>query len=198
MDRSPPELEVIVDQQAVLQDLLDLKENMHPDVAGRLGPVDVETWVPRTLIIQDDTFAPDFFVQTAWFVSKRLREVMELGSDVAQYLPINTDQCHEAGKRQDYMIMDTFAVREAIDPVRSDIEFMHHGEADAPQVLSVENIVWREDFVADVPIFRDPRDQRFFATDAFAERVMRAGITDMVFQDVTSEQAQHELVLKTL
>jgi hypothetical protein len=36
------------------------------------------------------------------------------------------------------------------------------------------------------------------ATDALADRVMRAGITDLVFQDMTSDLAQTELVLRQL
>lgn len=55
--------------------------------------------------------------------------------------------------------------------------------------------VWREGFIPPAPLFRD-RYGRFIATDALADRVMRAGISDVMFEDVTSEASLHALTLR--
>ncbi len=44
-------------------------------------------------------------------------------------------------------------------------------------------------------LFRD-RDGRLLATEALAERVAGAGVTDMAFQDLVSEAALHDLVFR--
>ncbi|MEM9628383.1 MAG: DUF1629 domain-containing protein [Pseudomonadota bacterium] len=153
------------------------------------------------LTILEESFYPDFFVRSAWFASARLREVMDLPDHVAQYLPVDSTACHEKAREQDYMVMDPFAVQNAIDTERSEIRYGDYPEHDGTitkQVMNVKNFVWRENFVSEVPIFRDPHDNRFFATDAFAEKVLRAGITDMWFRDITSERAQTEIMIKTL
>jgi len=198
----PPLLSIEWDRAQRLQMLTDRilrpQSTRTPHIAGEAEPIDPTTYSPMTLTIRDEQFAPDFLPQHAWFVSKRLREVMQLDRRVAQYLPVKTEGSHRNALAQDYRMMHPHAVRDALDPHRSDVEYIEQGDAVPPQVVSVKKFVWREDFVADVPIFRDQRDQRFFATDAFAERVLRAGITDMVFQDIFSERGQHEVVLKTL
>jgi hypothetical protein len=200
-DRKPPALIVDHDRDAHLRDLEARRSQRVANVAGVLGPIDPSTWVPMTLTIKDDSFAPDFMSQRAWFVSRRLREVMALPGHVAQYLPVDSSACHSAAREQDYRVMDAFAVQDAIDPEGSEIVYTDYPETDGTvsrQVLYVKTIVWREDFVSTVPIFRDPRDQRFFATDAFAAKVLQAGIADMVFQDVSSERAQSEVIYKSL
>ncbi|RYI36024.1 MAG: hypothetical protein EON48_00410 [Acetobacteraceae bacterium] len=46
--------------------------------------------------------------------------------------------------------------------------------------------VWRDGFVAPAPLFRDATG-RLIATEALAARVARAGLEDIVFQNVVSE-----------
>jgi hypothetical protein len=200
-DRIPPAVIVKYDREASHRESQDRWDRRIANIAGVLGPKDPAQWVPMTLTILEESFCPEFFVRSAWFVSARLREVMDLPDHVAQYLPVDSSGCHEKAREQNYMVMDPFAVQNAIDTERSVIDYGDYPEDDGTitkQVLGVKNFVWRECFVSEVPIFRDPHDNRFFATDAFAEKVLRAGITDMKFQDVTSERAKKELVIKTL
>lgn len=200
-DRVPPAVIAKYDREAAHRESQDRWNRRIANIAGVLGPKDPTHWVPMTLTILEESFSPDFFVRSAWFVSARLREVMDLPDHVAQYLPVDSSGCHEKAREQNYMIMDTFAVQNAIDAERSVIKYRDYREQDGTitkQVSHVREIVWREGFVSEAPVFRDPHDNRFFATDAFAEKVMRAGITDMKFQDVTSERAKKELVIKTL
>ncbi|MBC9032855.1 hypothetical protein IAG41_10670 [Sphingomonas sp. JC676] len=57
---------------------------------------------------------------------------------------------------------------------------------------------WRTDFVADAPLFRVVHSGAIVVDDALAGRVLAAGATGIVFQDVTSDRAQAGLVLKAL
>ena len=200
-DRNPPGVVVDYDREASWRESDDRWSQRIANIAGVLGPRDPAKWVPMTLTILDESFYPDIFRRSAWFVSARMREVMDLPDHVAQYLPVDSSGCHPRAREQGYMVMDMFAVQNAIDTERSVIEYGDYPEDNGTitkQVLGVRTFVWRDDFVSTVPVFRDPHDHRFFATDAFADKVLRSGITDMVFQDITSERSKSELVLKTL
>jgi hypothetical protein len=201
IDRRPPALVVDRSGQARRRAAAALEQQRRPEVAGVPGPIDPARWQPIELTITEPSFCPDFLHEQAWFVSARLREVLALDEAVAQYLPVDDRRSHPAARAQDYRLLHVHAVRDAIDPARAKLMTLDYPELDgrvSRQVVGVETIVWRADFVADVPLFRDPRDQRVFATDALAERVLRAGIADMAFQDVTSPLGRTTLVLKTL
>ena len=57
-------------------------------------------------------------------------------------------------------------------------------------------ILCRDDFAAPAPSFRVPGTSCTLATEALAAAVMRAGIVDLVFQDVARERARHDVVLR--
>ena len=200
-DRLPPAVVVDEDRESRRRRLDNRKNRRIAKIAGALGPLDPAQWGPMRLTILEESFYPEFFVRSAWFVSARMREVMDLPDHVAQYLPVDSAGCHPKAREQNYMVMDMFAVQNAIDTERSEIEYGDYPEDDGTitkQVLGVRTFVWRDDFVSTVPIFRDPHDYRFFATDAFADKVLRSGITDMEFIDITSERSKSELVIKRL
>jgi hypothetical protein len=205
LDRKPPALVVedarTASPHALLERLQRRMQQPASDLAGTSQPVDSASYRPKILTITDATFAPDFFVHGAWFVSARLRRAIGSADGCVQYLAVDATACHAAARQQDYRVMHPFAVRDVIDPDRSEVVYRTVPAADGSrgrQVSHVARVVWRREAAVDVPIFRDPRDQRFFATDALAERLLRAGITGMAFQDITSERAQSELVLKAL
>jgi hypothetical protein len=50
----------------------------------------------------------------------------------------------------------------------------------------MKHAVFKDGFESDVPLFFDPNHHRLFATDAFAERVMRTGATGIAFYDYWS------------
>ena len=203
-DRRPPALIVDYDHEAAhkVSDRQFEAVRMG-DVAGMARPKNPTEWKPMTLTVTEESFYPDFFVRSAWFVSAKLREIMGVGDDVAQYLDVDCAGCHAGAGQQDYKEMDTFAIRRAIDIDRTEMELRTYPERDGTtsewQTTAYgSRLYWRDDFVSDVPIFRDPHDPRWFATDAFAEKVLRAGITDMVFQDITSDRAQTDFIIKSL
>ena len=202
-DQQPPKLVVKFDQnKRHARTMQDVQNSMISDKPYVPKPIDVSEWENPSLTITEETFYPDFLHDTGYmFVSERLRNIMDLSENVAQYLPVNTEQSHTKAQQQNYQALDVYAVRDVIDIEKSVGEYHDVPQEDGTtkkRILGVKEVVWKEGFISDVPIFRDPHDARFFVTDAFAEKILTAGITDLAFQDITSERAKKELVLKEL
>ena len=159
------------------------------------------------LAITDPSFAPNLVWAGLHFASARLREALGLGPDVVEYRAVDASGSAAAAQAADYQVFRV--VREA-DPV--DLARMYGHEPDrgadgrptSAWLLSVHGphapprqTVWREGFVAPAPLFRDASG-RLMATEALAERVMRAGLADVAFQDVVSEASLRGLAFRTL
>lgn len=122
----------------------------------------------------------DFFMtQGVWFVSSRFREVADLPGTAAQYFPVDTGQCHPDTQAKDYRMMWITAVHDILDPEKCDFHRKNQwGGQDW-------KLGFRTDFDPPDPIFHIQRHGFLFCTDAFAEKILRAGLTGIEFCDVT-------------
>jgi hypothetical protein len=158
--------------------------------------------------IADSAFKLDYFGKSKIeCASLHLRQALDLTKGVIRYRDIDTDQSPPAVRAQEYQAFQVVPVADPIDWSRTPGQLLEYQRADGSirkqWILAIPNPVdgsprvhWREDFVPPAPLFRVFRTHFVLATDALAERVMRAGITDLVFQDIISDRAQTELVLR--
>lgn len=183
MDRNPPAYVVespIVDQAGTTtfyagndpDPVTGLKEPFPEGLINR----------PQRLIVQEDAFDQDYVFQGGVFVSKRLREIFNLDPRTVQYIRPDTSGSSANVEAKDYMLMSVLAFRNAIDVERS-APFQLPSIPGPSPVRVMKDVMFREGFESDVPLFYDPNDQRLFATDAFAESVLRAGATGIAFYD---------------
>jgi hypothetical protein len=166
------------------------------------GDVRLDQFGPVELAVTRRGFAPDYFV---WggisFASAALRQVLALSPDVIEYYPVNADRSRPDVIARDYRIMHPVAVRPLIDlqhtpHERLPVQRSDGSIADAILLTPERRQYWRNDFVADVPLFRAAHSHAIVAEDTLAERILAAGMTGVVFQDITSDRAQREFVLK--
>lgn len=159
--------------------------------------------------IADPTFRLDYFDQGIRCVSLRLREAFGLASAVVRYRDVDLDGSPPALRAQQYQAFHVVAFADLIDWNRTAGQALDVPRPDgsirklwrlAPPnpVGSSRRIYWRDNFTPPAPLFRVAGTSWTVATDSLADRVMRAGITDLVLQDVTSDRAQTELVLRAL
>ncbi|WP_375403176.1 imm11 family protein [uncultured Sphingomonas sp.] len=162
--------------------------------------------VPLLRLTHPD-FAPNLLHWGIQYVSAELRDALALGPDVVEYLPVDSSRSSAAACARDYMVMNVLNTRELIDLNRVAHErVMLPVEFGRPEMRETvirkpeQRIYWREDFVPDVPLFHAAHSPWIIATDAFAERVLRSGVADVEFQDITSDHAQVDgtITLKTL
>ena len=202
--RRPPQF-VIVNQDAIYA-------AMFPADLGTPRPVSTDQEPDRfaamptpALRITDRSFAPDLIWAGLHFASARLRDALGLGPDTVKYRDVDTSDCVAAARAADYKVFR--AVHQA-DPV--DLARMYGHEPDREKdgspttawLLSIggphavpRRVVWREGFVPPAPLFRDGTG-RLMATEALAERVTGAGVSNVVFQDLISDAALHGLVFR--
>jgi hypothetical protein len=158
--------------------------------------------------IADAAFRLDFFwhlgLQCA---SLRLRQALGLTDAVVRYRDIGVQEAPPAVRAQRYQALHVVPIGDPIDWSRTAGQSLEVPQPDGstrerwfirpPNPVEPPNrIYWRDDFTPPAPLFRAVGTAAILATDALADRVMRAGITDLVFQDVTSDRAQTELVLR--
>jgi uncharacterized protein DUF1629 len=192
--RSPPGYEVVHgDVETRASAKLLLFEPRDPE-AGDAAPVPEGTFgKPSKLIITDPDFAPDFIDFWGAYCSESLRSLFDFEPGVVQFFPVDCSLCPPAARARNYMRMGVLARRSVMDLEKS--RPMRLPWADGERILAVRDIVFKDGASSDVPIFRDPHDSRWFVTDAFAERILRAGIEDVAFADSTSRRRTN---LKTL
>ncbi|SOB88328.1 hypothetical protein SAMN06297144_3479 [Sphingomonas guangdongensis] len=166
------------------------------------GTVELEPTPPIELLLSRPGLAPDYFLWSGYsFASAALREVLALPPEVVRYLPVDARHSTPDVIAQDYRNMTPVQVRPLIDLRQTAHERVpmqrRDGSIGEGVLLTPERRqYWRDDFAADVPLFRAAHSQAIIAGDALAERVLAAGMTGVAFQDVTSDRAQRELVLK--
>jgi hypothetical protein len=199
-DGDPPRLflanqaEILPIQQAWLDRL----------ARGGDGPISFAALPLVQLVVDCPDFAPDYFVWGGLsFVSAALREALALAPGVVEYLPVDASRSRPEVIARDYRVMSPLFVRSLIDLKHTAHERVPVQRADGSigeEVLLTpeRRQYWRTDFEADVPLFRAAHSGAIVADDAVAGRVLAAGATGVAFQDVTSDRAQSELVLKAL
>ena len=132
--------------------------------------------------------APDFFtINILTFVSARMRSVLGLPSDVVQYLPIQLTAAGPLARAQDYQLLRVFPHQPAIDLSRSKYDVGGWTEDDGTKkefILMVTSLALRADLLTRSELFwADEVPVCLLATDALAERVMKAGCTGIQFND---------------
>ncbi|MDU7519922.1 MAG: hypothetical protein E7K72_00780 [Roseomonas mucosa] len=191
-----------------------LWEAVYPLAAGVPGrdvtdqdPARFAAMPAPVLVITDRGFAPNYIWAGLHFASARMREALCLGPEAIEYRAVDDDGCVPAARAADYRM---FRVVHQADPVDLVRMYGHEPDRDAdghPTVawlLSVHGphapprrTVWREGFVAPAPLFRDATG-RLIATEALADRVARAGLADVAFQDVAGEMSLSGLSFRTV
>jgi hypothetical protein len=161
------------------------------------------------LRITDPAFALNYFLDSGIaYASRRLREALDLSDSVIRYRDIDLDGSPPALLAHQYQMFETVTFADPIDWDRTPAQYFDLAWPDgsirrvrrldrslfAP--LSRGRIYFRADFVPPAPLFRVPGTAWTMATDALADRVMRAGITDVAFQDFVTERGQSEVVLR--
>ena len=140
------------------------------------------------LRMPDDGFAPDFFEWGKWLlVSRRLREAMALPEWAVSYLPARIVQGSEAARQQEYAVMYVRAFADAIDFEASDcvVEKRLSAKTGNPY-LSVSQIAvmrFKKWLQPPCDLFIDHTALiELLATDALAERVLKAGCGGIQFR----------------
>jgi hypothetical protein len=153
--------------------------------------------------IADPDFARDYFERGGLrCVSGRLRQVLGLTAQTIRYRDIDLDGSPPAVHAQAYQAFQVVPFADPIDWARTPCEILEYQRPDGSirrqrvpaHPMLRPRTFWREDFMAPAALFRTPVG--IWAVDELAARVMGAGITDVQFQDVTSERAQTEEVLR--
>lgn len=134
-------------------------------------------------------FAPDYFGTGIYnFVSHRLRAAFALPDGIAQYIPIELLSGGPEVRAQEYQWMNLLACYPAIDLQRSSYTMskdLTYATGEKFEFIdSYERMVIRDDIAPSAELFRVAEDlTTVLASDALAERVLRAGCTGIAFED---------------
>ena len=199
--RRPPRFE-IANRDLIAASLRAADESSPAKAATDQDPLRFAAMPAPLLRIGQRGFAPDYIWVGLYFASARLRDALDLGAGVVEYRDVDATGSGAAARAADYKVFRVVAQAEPVDLARM---YGHEPDREAdgsptiPWLLSVggphatpRRTVWRDGFVPPAPLFRD-QTGRLIATDVLAERVTRARLTDVVFQDVTSEASLHGL-----
>jgi hypothetical protein len=157
----------------------------------------------------DPAFKLDYFDAGVHCASQRLRRALGLTEAAILYRDIDLDQSPPAVVANEYQAFQLVNFADPVDWSRTPGMAVDVRRTDGsigkewrlgPTDPSgpPRRIYWRDDFVPPAPLFRASGTGLMLATDDFADKVMRAGITDLVFLDLTSDRAQTELVFRQL
>ena len=167
----------------------------HDDLAAATG--DGESFWPADFplpvaALPDWPFAPDFWRFGSYdFASCRLRDALAQPTDAIQFLPFDLMRASAAARAQDYQWMRVLPRQPAMDIARSDCEVADYinGRTGEPgkYLRRIDRFALLDGVVPHTEIFRLDESPAFIlATDALAERVLRAGCTGMEFSDPTN------------
>lgn len=176
-----------------------------------LGPASAFLSMPTPIIeITDPTWRVDYFgFQVYTFISNRLRQAFAVGPDVVRYRDVDSSPSVPEVQALGYCAFDVLPFGNPFDPAKTpgDVRDLRQpdGSIKSEWVLDYMNrlqrgpeIYFRDDFIAPAPIFRGLGTFWVFATDEFADRIMRAGITDMAFRDITGPIEPQQDRIRTL
>lgn len=134
-------------------------------------------------------FAPDFFaLENTMIASRKFRETLAQPDSVIQYHPIELVSASTEVRAKDYQWMNILACVPAIDMQASQYTIEEETTYDTGEVFrfiwSYDHMVIRDDIAPAAELFRVAEDfSTVLASDALAERVMRAGCTGAAFED---------------
>lgn len=192
-------------------DLLDHAAQVRGGEHGVSEPgTGAAAWLTRPvpqLLIDDPAFAPNYFHEGQIYVSRAFREAAGLPAAAVAFGPVDTSRCSNLAKSRDYRTLDVLSSSDPVDQVRSDGEWVpwidDHGEIAQRWELSggplrpSPRVAFRLDFVPPAPIFHT--DQLgLLVSDDVADRMMRAGLDDVVFVQVEGERGRTEIIYRRL
>jgi hypothetical protein len=171
------------------------------------------------LNIADPTLSANYFHVGQKYVSAKLRSIMQLPDDSVQYLDVDLSDCPVSVQAMDYKVMNplTSAIAYFMEKPADYMARIPPGTGefqgiwfDLPQrdgTLKKEWIItgphaplltvdFIDGFKPPAPLFLS--QGQLIATDELAERVLRSGITDVAFYDITNDGTQTDLRWKTL
>jgi hypothetical protein len=157
--------------------------------------------------IADPAFMPNYFQKgRIECMALRLRQALGLTEAVIRYHDVNLDQSPPAVRAQEYQAFQAVHFADLIDWNRTPGHIVGYPRPDGSirgqrylaHPLDGQRTYWRDDFAPPAPLFRAFGPPWMLVTGVLADRVMRAGITDLVFKDITSDRAQTELVFGQL
>ncbi len=162
---------------------------------------------PR-LKVTDPSFQIDYFSKSVHrFASERLQRTLDVGPQV-RFRPIDDSLCPKEVKAQKYAMFDVVCFGNPFDSTRMtgvernvrqvDGSMHHEWVVDWEHLTRSPDVFFRSDFVAPAPIFRAVGTTWIFVTDALADQVMRAGIQDVTFTDISGPSAPGVLRSRSL
>jgi hypothetical protein len=204
----PPRFE-IVNGTAIHQHKLRIHDEYgdHEDIEREM--VQFRTMPEPVFRFADPAFKLDYFDAGMPCASLRLRHALGLTEAVISYRDIDLDDSPPAVRANEYRAFQLVNFADPVDWSRTSGEAVDVRRADGsaarqwrlipPNPVGRPNRVYlRHDFVPPAPLFRATGTPWMLATDDLADKVMRAGITDLAFLDITSDRAQTELVFRQL
>jgi hypothetical protein len=171
------------------------------------------------LVVTDKKFQSNFFHMGLYYISTKLRKVIDLPSDTVRYLDIDTTACPKEVQAMDYEVMNLLCAGNPrymekpsdyaskvpketlehfgkwLDLPQKDGSVKREWLLSGPHALPII-IGFKEDFTPPAPLFLS--EGGLIASDELAERVLRSGITDVAFYDITNDGTQTDLRWKTL
>lgn len=163
---------------------------------------------PLTLIASPDMIACDLLGLGFQFASARLREVLQAPADDVAFLPVNDDACPAHIRQADYRLMHVSLHASPIDMDRTQGRIVDAPLPDGSVAKrwlpkgggpsGAARLYAREGFAPPGPIFAVPVVRWILVEDAVADRVMRAGLTGVIFVDMFAAARPGELVRRTL
>jgi hypothetical protein len=166
--------------------------------------------MPKPVFRFDDpAFKLDYFDAGINCASLRLRHALGLTEAVILYREIDLDGSPAAVLANEYQAFQPVHFADPVDwsrtqGIASDVRRADGSIGKEWRLGPTDpsgpprRIYWRDDFVPPAPLFRAKGTALMLATDELADKVMRAGITDLAFLDITSDRAQTELVFRQL
>jgi hypothetical protein len=185
--------EIIFDKQIFHKRSLScIEENRYPVIQT---PFDLKDFPDRSLIIRNEDFDFDGFICQGTYWSEKVREKLDCENLNIEFLPLDDSLSVDSVKKKKYMTLHVRSYYPLIDLDKSSglrtstIRYID-GEYRISEkyVVSVDNIVWRDDFVPDCPIFRVFNDPRTFVTREFAEKFNEYNFSGIGFLDLNTKK----------
>jgi len=174
-----------------------------------LEALEMEMPILPRLMMTEPAFTPNYMHEGLVYVSGALRAAMSLPDDAVDYRPVDLTKCCESARAKAYMTLEVVHSAEPFDREQSDGVWVDAVGRDGRSSRRWEligggpndptpRIVFSGEFVPPAPLFRALGTGWLMATDDLAQRVMHAGISDVMFIKRDGERGRTEMVCKTL
>lgn len=162
---------------------------------------------PLKLRLTEPGIAPNLIDMGFRLVSSKARDAMQADEYLSWY-PVDTSASSPEVQAQDYRLMHVNRSIAAVDVTRSAGRIVDRpaefglparqiwDPASSGPHQSPAAFHWRENLDPIAPIFSERLTQMLLVTDAFAERIIDAGINDIVFIDQENDGARTALKLR--